>query len=550
MTDIAVVSVADQHLVASSGRDRMVQLFRKTSDAFELIQTMDDHVGAVGRLLFMNDGARLLSCSADRTIIVREKITREMDGTTVTAYLLSKVITLKISPVSMAAVPDEPDTVVVSTIDRHVQRYDVSSGRHIHSFRASDQESNDAVVMSSLTVTTDIPGQIPRLLVGVATTDKSIRVYDLERDVLLTREFGHSEGVSDVILLPAQDKGSFTLVSTGLDGVVMIWDLSVQPQQTQELSQANLRDEEEETPTKELTATKPPLRRILSRSELAGLRQESPTATPVRDQSPPRLQKKTSRYSLTPTSTRNGTISRGDSPPPGAKTPINRRSPSPSTRTKTLHRLTGRSSTSSLRRSSADFRNRGRHSPATKSSSEFGSLNMSTEQVCRTLRAYRKKLNTSTDYPRGAKDLERELHLTSHALTERGKRQHQSLTTSGDTETESGGSSSSSTGTGTGTGTVTGRGKRESMMKLTGRRASNIPTITNNSPTATTATPNGSADSGETTGTLRKRNTPASVANKPSRIARRVPSTPLLSRPRNERWVSRSRSVDGGGDSA
>lgn len=542
MTDIAVASDSDQHLVASSGRDRMVQLFRKTSDAFELIQTMDDHVGAVGRLLFMNDGARLLSCSADRTIIVREKVTREMDATTVTAYLLTKVITLKVSPVSMAVVPDEPDTVVVSTIDRHVQRYDVPSGRHIHSFRASDQESNDAVVMSSLTVTSDIPGQTPRLLVGVATTDKSIRVYDLERDVLFTREFGHSEGVSDVMLLPAQDSGSFTLVSTGLDGVVMIWDLSVQPQQTQELSQANLRDEEEETPSKELTATKPPLRRILSRSELAGLRQESsPTTTPVRDQSPPRLRKKTSRYSLTPTTVRNGSISRGNSPPPGAKTPQNRRSPSPSSpRTKALHRLTGRSSTSSLRRSSADFRNRGRHSPATKSSSEFGSLNMSTEQVCRTLRAYRKKLNTSADYPRGAKDLERELHLTSHALTERSKRHHQSSTTSGDTETESGGSSSASISS-----TSTGGGKRDSMMMrlTTGRRTSNIPTITNTSPTATIS-PSGGTDSGETETTLRKRTPPASVANKPSRIARRVPSTPVLAEPRNERRVSRSRSVD------
>jgi WD domain, G-beta repeat. len=51
----------------------MVQLFRKTQDDFELVQTLDDHVGAVGRLLFMNDGERLLSCSADRTVIVRDR---------------------------------------------------------------------------------------------------------------------------------------------------------------------------------------------------------------------------------------------------------------------------------------------------------------------------------------------------------------------------------------------------------------------------------------------------------------------------------------------
>lgn len=473
----------------------MVQLFKKTDETFELIQTMDDHVGAVGGLLFMNDGERLLSCSADRTVIVREKASREFDGSTTIAYLMSKVITLKVSPISMTLAPDDPDTLVLSTMDRHIQRFDVSSGRHIHSFKATDSEAIDAVVMGSLTVASEIPGQSPRLLVGVSTTDKSIRVYDLERDTLLTKEFGHSEGVSDVIMLDTKKRDSTsevtrTLVSTGLDGVVMIWSLSVQQQQVQELSQGNLRDEEE-TPVKELTATKPPLRRILSRSELAGFRQDNPlgTPTPVREPSPPRIRKKTSRYTLAPPITKNGGFTRGDSPPPLSNirrsvAPVfdPRRSPSPpSPKSKVVNGVNHRSSMTNLRRPSIDFR-----SSRTKSSapSEFGSLNMSTEQVCRTLRAYRKKLHGTSENPRCGKELERELQLTVNALEERAKRH--SLTP--DTENDS-------------------SGKENHERRL----------ITGPTP------------------------------SKPTRAARRVPSTPLLSKAGPSK-TSRSRSWDADGE--
>lgn len=494
VTDIVIQSVSGFFLIASSGRDRMVQLFKKTDDAFELIQTMDDHVGAVGGLLFMNDGERLLSCSADRTVIVREKAARDIDGSTTIAYLMSKVITLKVSPISMTLAPDDPDTLVLSTIDRHVQRFDVSSGRHIHSFKATDSEAVDAVVMGSLTVASEIHGQSPRLLMGVSTTDKSIRVYDLERDTLLTKEFGHSEGVSDVILLDTKKRDSTsevsrTLVSTGLDGVVMIWSLSIQQQQVQELSQGNIR-EEEDTPVKELTATKPPLRRILSRTELAGFRQENVlgTPTPVREPSPPRVRRKTSRYSLAPSIPKNG--GRGDSPPPLSSSirrsvaPVYdaRRSPSPpSPKSKVVNGVSHRSSMTSLRRPSMDFR-----SSRTKTSgpSEFGSLNMSTEQVCRTLRAYRKKLHGTSENPRCGKELERELQLTVHALDERAKRH----SLSPDTENDS-------------------SGKENHERRL-----------------VTGPTP-----------------------SKPTRTPRRVPSTPLLSKAGPSK-TSRSRSWDADGE--
>lgn len=429
VTDIAAESGRDSCLIATAGRDRMVQLFQRSEEIFQLIQTMDDHVGAVTQLLFVNDGEKLLSSSADRTILVRERVTREVDSGTAVAYLISKVITLRSSPISMALVPDSQDTLVVSTIDRCVQKLDITSGRHVHSFRAADPDGNDAVVMDSLTVAAEIPGQSPKLLIGVSSTDKSIRVYDFERDSFVAGEFGHAEGVSDVLLLEngsdSSKKPQRTLVSAGMDGIVMIWKLLVQPPQPQDLTQFDTR--EEETPSKEMTASKPPLRRILSRAELAGFqRQDSlpATPTPASEQSP-LVRKKLSRYSLAPSLRNRNTTT--PSPPSMTTRPSptscmsaekTRRSPSPVSPKSATPKKPGIAGKNNTRRSSLDLRTRAKSNGKT----EFGSLGMSTEQVCRTLRAYRKKLNGSPERVQGQTDLERELNLTLRVLNSRDKK--------------------------------------------------------------------------------------------------------------------------------
>ncbi|KAL2820383.1 quinon protein alcohol dehydrogenase-like superfamily [Aspergillus granulosus] len=498
ITDIALCETSNSCLVATSGRDRMVQLFARHEDNLQLIQTMDDHVGAVGQLLFVSNGQKLLSSSADRTILIRDRVTREDNGSTAIAYLISRVITLRSSPVSMALSPDDPDSLIFSNVDRCIYQYDLNSGRHVHSFRAGDSESNDTVVMASLTVTSAVFGQSPKLLIGVSGTDKSIRIYDLEKGALLTGEFGHTEGVSDVRLLEKRpnspgDPPERILISSGIDGVVMIWKISVQLQQPPDFTQPTQSissEQDEENPLKELTVSKPPLRKVLSRSELAGFQRSDNTAlattpTPVREPPPPLL-RKFSRVSLM-SSMKNGTAL--PSTPPSASA---RRSPTSANRPERLRnspsppspRSTGgrkatesRSSRNNVHCSSLDFRTRAR------GKSEFGSLNMSTEQVCRTLKAYRKKLNGSTEPLHSQKELERELGLTLRILNARAKQ-----TDSGETETES-----------------------------SGKENDRIPPP------------------------------PPPFPNKTARIPRRIPSTPNLSQKKSPRY-SRRRSLDAAGE--
>ncbi|EEP81539.1 predicted protein [Uncinocarpus reesii 1704] len=434
ITDIAIHSNSELRLIATCGRDRMVQVFQDTEESFDLIQTMDEHVAAVGRLLFVKDGEKLLSCSADRTVIIRERVVREGDQTTLAAFFLSKVITLKASPISMTIPPDYTDTLIISTMDRQIHRYDIPSCRLLHSFKAADLETNDTVVMSSLTVGSETAESSPKLLVGVSTTDKSIRVYDLSKDALLTREFGHTEGVSDVVLIETHQGDAIkkTLVSTGLDGIIMIWDLTVQLQSLLQDTTNSFVRPEYETPSKELTASKPPLRRILSRSELAGFQKlDSPSPCPrTRDPSPPLTRRRVSRFTLSHPSKHGNGVTTSTIPVPST-----RRSPTfysdsngrkrgegslspPSPKSLTSRTLNTKNSHTELRRPSMDSR----RSKTSGNTSEFGSLNMSTEQVCRTLRAYRKKLHGSSDHLYSANELERELELTVRALSERSKR--------------------------------------------------------------------------------------------------------------------------------
>lgn len=341
ITDIALHERSGTHLIATCGRDRIVQLFAlkwqlsvegsaQTSQdsrtgnsplngeptfechSIELLQTMDDHVGAVGQILFSNEGARLLSCSADRTVIVRERVMREGELSTSIAFIGMKVITLRSSPTSMSLVPGEDNIVVASTMDRQILKLDLSSGTQVEAFKVMDSESEETAIMSSIHVSNQATSDCPRLLVGSSSTDKSIRVYDYDQNILLTRESSHTEGISGLAMREEVDATTGmktrTVFSTGLDGTIMIWNLMVLPPPTstplQELTQGQALQIDDKPPLSGAPITlRPPLRKVLSKSDLADFAFLDPitkSLTPVRDQSPPRLRKKTSRYALAP----------------------------------------------------------------------------------------------------------------------------------------------------------------------------------------------------------------------------------------------------------
>lgn len=421
--DIVLHEEKGLSLVATCGRDRTVQLFRKVSNELTLIQTLDEHSASVCGLFFAENAEKLVSCSSDRTIHIRQIVRRDVGGEEIIGVLPLRIITLKASPVSMSLCHgDQSGNFVASLLDRTVATYELSTGRLLASFRSTDGEGADPVVLDSLVMGTpsSIPGR-PTILAGVSGTDKSVRVYD-SNGSFLDREWGHTAGVTDVALLESPDSEEKTMISTGTDGTIMIWDLS--PRQPDLLEPLDISpNSRDPSPPKETTSVRPPLRRVLSKAELAEFQKASPVSTPTNKGSPPRVvRRKTSRYGLAGQSpTLNipssqslnpkqyATSNSDDSSGRRLSTRARSRSPPRSPKAKVVRRP----SLASLQ----DSKGRVKSSP---NFSEFGTLNMATEQACRTLRAYRKRLLTSEDVKEGAlKELDHELRLTALALGEK-----------------------------------------------------------------------------------------------------------------------------------
>ncbi|KAB8346188.1 hypothetical protein FH972_023234 [Carpinus fangiana] len=195
ITDFAVFQKDKSTIIASSGRDRMAQVFQLPGgkpEHCELTQTLDEHVGAVTGVAFSRDAQKLISSSSDRTIVVRESISGELGGKETTAYVIVRTITLKATPLSISLSPLNDDELLVSTIDRQISRYDVASGNQVTTFKATDGDGNESVIVGSAVY---MPlGQRSGCIASVSGTDKSIRVYD-DNGKLLGREYGHTEGV-------------------------------------------------------------------------------------------------------------------------------------------------------------------------------------------------------------------------------------------------------------------------------------------------------------------------------------------------------------------
>ena len=415
-------------LVGSCSRDRTIQIFKKLSADLSLLQTLDDHAGPISQLMFMNKGARLLSSSSDRTVMVR---TLAFGADLSMAYVPTRILTLKASPVAFTTMPDDSDTLIISSMDRQIQAYEISTGRHINSIRTSDSEHNDAVVLNALAAKKlqNAPSR-SAVVVGASSTDKSIRIYDYDNGSMLMKDHGHTEGVSDVKILQGKEgnlPGTTSIISTGLDGVIMVWELPSRSQRHPEADDPV--DLAVNGSVLKLTnASDQPLRRILSRSELSEFQRGSeiagdsaPQTTPNRDRSPSRLRRKTSRYALSsqpPQMTAPSFPTINPLTPPISTTAdilpgikySRDRSPTPPT-----PKITG---STKPRRPSMDARHR------TKSAGNLSDLQLTAEQLCKTLRAYRKKIDTSRDALNReiAQELERELGLTIHAISEKTRR--------------------------------------------------------------------------------------------------------------------------------
>jgi WD40 repeat protein len=395
-------------LIASCGRDRTAQLFHRLNNGeFEHFQTLE-FTARVCQVLIPST-EKVITCSLDRTLQIHDLVTKEGESDIIAA-IPSRTISLKASPTSMAMGPGGK-TLFVSQVDRSVYLFDMESGKLSSTFKCVDETGVDSVILDSLT-THPATEKEPAFLLGLSNTDKSIRMYDTQTGHFLAREWGHTEAIHGVTMIE-EDDANRKVVSVGSDGTIMIWEIDLQDRGWGSASRDSSPAKDASTPINQ-----PTLRRVLSKSELSEFQRPSSAASGRR--SPPRtLSKRRSVYNFssavtqktssaaqqlnsafaitedTPSRRPSGTSS--GSPPVSPKARVSRRPSVP-----TLNAAKTKSN-GSLR--------------------SFGSLNMSTEQTCRTLRAYRRKLASAEPISQEVlAELDQELRLTAVALGDRATR--------------------------------------------------------------------------------------------------------------------------------
>ncbi|KAI0392479.1 WD domain-containing protein [Xylariaceae sp. FL0594] len=393
-------------LFASCGRDRTAQLFHQISTGeFEHFQTLE-FTARVCQVFFPSTD-KVVTCSSDRSMQIHDLVTKQGDPDIIAA-IPSRILSLKSTPTSVAMGPDGR-TLFVSQADRSVYLFDLEHGKHTKSFKCFDESGTDSVILDSL-VTRAATGKEPAFLLGLSNTDKSIRMYDAQTGHFLAREWGHTEAIHGVAIIE-ENEANRKVVSVGSDGTIMIWEIDLQDRGCGATSR-------ESSPVKDVTApvNRPTLRRVLSKSELAEFQRPSSGMSGRR--SPPRvLSKRRSLYSLssatkTPTTTRqlSPTLTVADNTPSRWPSATPSGSPPVSPRARVKRRPSMPALNSAKAKSSSNSRS-------------FGSLNMSTEQTCRTLRAYRKKLVSADPISQEVlAELDQELRLTAVALGDRAKR--------------------------------------------------------------------------------------------------------------------------------
>lgn len=425
ITHIAVHHDDTKTLVATCGRDRTVQLFHRTSGgSFDLLQTLE-YPSRVTHLIFSSD-EKIITCSMDRNVRVHELISKVGDPDTLAAFQC-RSIALKASPTSMALDPDSR-LLWVSTLDRSIYHFDLEVGRQLGAFKCVDESGSETAILDSLVFGPSEANETSFLL-GLSNTDKSIRMYDPTTGVFMDREWGHTESINGVALVD-DDGVSRKVVSVGCDGTIMIWDVDLRDPSLSATSRSP-------SPAKDssIGSNKPPLRRVLSKAELAEFQRPSSSHGSGRSPSGT-LRKQKSRNNLSSSSAapvktpnaltyhfNNSSNSSLVGESPSRRTSSSQSCNSPTDASPNLGRLTRRPSLPALGSTP-------NHSPRKKSSAinlrssyGFGSLQMASEQTCRQLRTYRQKLSSADPInPETIVELEAELRLTIAAIGERANR--------------------------------------------------------------------------------------------------------------------------------
>ncbi|KAH3768001.1 wd repeat protein [Pelomyxa schiedti] len=197
-------------LLATASRDRLIHIFdagklNQPVATYSLLMTLNDHSSSITSVKFACHGTKLLSCSADRSIIFR---TVDKNPLTVKRYHYASVgqsrYDMDLDPLNKY--------MITSGHERQLSLYSIASGKQVRSYKAEPD------VVDLLKVEIDHAG----VHVVTSSSDKVVRLYDFYSGEKIASFSGHSEIVTSVKFLGDCKR----IVTVCGDSCIFIWALA------------------------------------------------------------------------------------------------------------------------------------------------------------------------------------------------------------------------------------------------------------------------------------------------------------------------------------
>ncbi|KAG5142868.1 hypothetical protein JHK82_018563 [Glycine max] len=205
--DISKEIAKDNYFLASGGRDCMIHLYDVKRN-FDLIDSIDDHSGAVTSIKISSNGCRILSCSSDSFLVLRDVVIADSGYKFLQQH---RQRALQRGTVYDMAVDRTCETVVTVGQDKKIKTFDMAAQKLIRSYNHDKNFGEPIKVIMDPSCT----------YVVCSFSNKSICMYDFITGEMVAKATGHAEIVTGVIFLPDCKH----IVSVDGNGCVFVWKL-------------------------------------------------------------------------------------------------------------------------------------------------------------------------------------------------------------------------------------------------------------------------------------------------------------------------------------
>lgn len=205
INDVLYFEIGDHQFLSSISRDRMIQVFQKSNDVWDILQTLPTHTGNLLKIMYHSN--RLFVCSSDRTLSVH-KI--EVGNTSEDIKIFQeKILPFKNSPLNMKIFEND---LVVSTNDKNIMIYNIAENYELsRTLKLYNERTNESLLVENFLVYDNI--------IVVSSSDKSLRLFVYASGRPVGVSWGH---LDSILSLTSKEKQLFSISA---DACLFTWQM-------------------------------------------------------------------------------------------------------------------------------------------------------------------------------------------------------------------------------------------------------------------------------------------------------------------------------------